>query len=210
MYKRQVVAPSPPLPIGNAGGGTGTLQKGSGIYQEWFQYTTASSEPSPSWREHVPDTQSVHIDLQYRPAVSSANDTPAGQQPNELPSDSWSAGASYHLYARWKDKATNISDLITTSFKIDNGDPYTVIYSVTGAPKILNAGGHLSPKKIMDDYVYSVDTVTDDHSGVVYYTHTVNGADYHKEVLTTSYSQGRPAPHDEYVIDEQILSLIHI
>jgi hypothetical protein len=199
-----VVAPSPPLPIGNAGGGTGTLQKGSGIYQEWFQYTTASSEPSPSWREHVPDTQSIHIDLQYRPALSSTNDTPAGQQPNELPSDSWSAGASYHLYARWKDKATNISDLITTSFKIDNGDPYTVIYSVTGAPKVLNAGGHLAPKKIMDDYVYSVETVTDDHSGVVYYTHTVNGADYHKEVLATSYSQGRAAPNDEYMIDEQI------
>ena len=83
-----LVPPSPPAPVGNAGGGTGSL-KGSVIYHEWFQYTSSPSEPTPTCKgEHVPDTQSVHIDLQYRPALTSANDAPAGDQPNELPSDS--------------------------------------------------------------------------------------------------------------------------
>ena len=187
----------------NSGNGTGSNQTGSGIYQETFIYSSSSSEPSASF-DNITDHQCVEIDLSQRGALAANADANSGDEPKDRPSDSWSAGPSYWLYARFKDKAANISDLLTTAFKIDNVEPYTVIYPVTGAPKVLNAGGHLSPKKIMDDYVYSIDTVTDDHSGVVYYTHTVNSANFHKELLTTSYSQGRPAPYDEYVIDEQI------
>ena len=191
------------IPDQNSGNGTGSNQTGSGIYQETFIYSSSSSEPSASF-DNITDHQCVEIDLSQRGALAANVDANSGDEPKDRPSDSWSAGPSYWLYARFKDKAANISDLLTTAFKIDNVEPYTVIYPVTGAPKVLNAGGHLSPKKIMDDYVYSIDTVTDDHSGVVYYTHTVNSANFHKELLTTSYSQGRSAPYDEYVIDEQI------
>jgi len=197
--------PSTPAPTGgsgNVGGGVGGNTRGSGIYQEWFYYTPQSTEPAPVWRE-ITDTQCITIDLSSRGAIAADNDAPIGQEPKDRPSDSFTAPDSYFLYARFMDKSKNISDLYNTSFKIDNFDPYT-IERPPGNLLRINAGGHVKPAKILDDEVYVFQTVTDDHSGVVYYTHEVNAGNWTKEVLSTAYVSSKAAPDNEYMIDELI------
>jgi len=198
--------PTPPTPpsggSGNVGGGVGGNPRGSGIYQEWFYYTPQSTEPAPVWRE-ITDTQCITIDLSSRGAIAADNDAPIGQEPKDRPSDSFTAPDSYFLYARFMDKSKNISDLYNTSFKIDNFDPYT-IERPPGNLLRINAGGHVKPAKILDDEIYVFQTVTDDHSGVVYYTHEVNAGNWTKEVLSTAYVSTKAAPDNEYMIDELI------
>ena len=198
--------PTPPTPpsggSGNVGGGVGGNPRGSGIYQEWFYYTPQSTEPAPVWRE-ITDTQCITIDLSSRGAIAADNDAPVGQEPKDRPSDSFTDPDSYFLYARFMDKSKNISDLYNTSFKIDNFDPYT-IERPPGNLLRINAGGHVKPAKILDDEVYVFQTVTDDHSGVVYYTHEVNAGNWTKEVLSTAYVSTKAAPDNEYMIDELI------
>lgn len=147
---------------GSVGGGTGSSPKGSGIIKEYFEYSS-SPTANPSYVD-ITETPCISFDLSARPDTL-ANIT---ARPN---------GSDYYLHYGVQDKALNSSDTVRFDFKIDNDDPYIIRKN--------NTGGCTT---IAQDYLYVIQEVTDDTSGVVYYTHEASSiGTVNKVTLSTNY-----------------------
>ena len=153
-----------PTPANGVGGGTGASPAGSGIIIEHFEYSTASTPSSgTSFQNNINATQCVVFDLGSRPDTY----VNIAAQAN---------GTDYYLHYNTKDKALNTSDFIKFDFKIDNDDPYILRFN--------NSGGCT---RIAQDYLYVVQEVTDNTSGVVYYNQGSSKTGSNKITLTTNY-----------------------